>query len=159
MVYAIKGLDVLTFAIEVEKNGKKFYEAVAARVQEQKAKELFLNLAKEEEKHIGDFEKLLEKVSGQESAETYEGEYLDYVKALVDNHVFRRDIDVARLADNVTGVEDALDLALRFEKDSILFFVELKEVIFAKEKGIIEELIEQEHSHILTLSKWKKQLI
>jgi rubrerythrin len=159
VVTAFKGLDVLAFAIEVEKNGRDFYKAMVERINDQKTKELlFLSLAQEEEKHIVDFESLLDKASGNEPAESYQGEYMDYVKALADNHVFSKDINVTKLANNVNSSEDALDLALRFEKDSILFFTELRRVVFSSGQSIIDELIQQEHDHILTIVNLKNQL-
>ena len=148
MLPAFKGMDVLTFAVEIEKNGQSFYAAVANNTGDSGVKKVFLKLAEQEEKHVADFEKLLDKITNNQPQETYSGEYLDYVKALVDNHVFNTGADIKAMAESVKSKVDALDLALQFEKDSILFFAELKNVVAPHNHRIIEDLINQERDHI-----------
>lgn len=152
---AFNGMDVITFAVEIEKNGREFYGAVAGKTQDPGVKDIFLKLKGQEEQHIKDFEQLLEKTTDHQAQETYDGEYLEYVKALVDNHVFNPGADINELAERVKTKEEAIDLALRFEKDSIIFFAELKNVIALQSKEIIEELINQERGHIRLLSQLK----
>ncbi|HHT63951.1 MAG TPA: ferritin family protein [Clostridia bacterium] len=155
MLSAFNGLDVITFAVEIEKNGKRFYEKVSDIFEDTEVKKFFLNLANEEEKHISDFEKLLKDASGNDPQETYKGEYIDYVKSLVDNHVFNTKADIDALVKNIHNKTDALDLALKFEKDSILFFTELKELVAPHNLGIIDNLISQERNHIRLLAQMK----
>ena len=155
MLPAFNGMDVITFAVEIEKNGKKFYEKVSDTFEDAEIKEIFLHLAHEEENHIVEFEKLFEDELGNNPHETYEGEYLDYVKSLVDNHVFKTNEDIDALVKTIQNKNDALDLALKFEKDSILFFTELKEVVAPHNLGTIDNLISQERAHIKVLAKLK----
>jgi len=157
MIQAFKGMDVLSFAIEIEKNGKNFYESVAKIIEDPEMKEAFLKLKEQEEQHIVDFEQLLDQITAYQPQETYSGEYLDYVKALVDNHVFNTDADIKAIAETVKNEADAIDLALKFEKDSILFFAELKHVVAPHNHGVIENLIVQERGHIRVLSDFKNQ--
>jgi rubrerythrin len=152
MLTAFKGMDVLTFAVEIEKNGKKFYENVAQNSDDPKVKEIFSWLKDQEEQHVLDFEKLLDKVNYYQPNETYSGEYMEYVKALVDNHVFHTGVDAKALAETVKSRKDALELGLKFEKDSILFFTELKNVVAPRDHGVIEDLITQEREHIRVLA-------
>lgn len=154
---AFNGMDVITFAVEIEKNGRNFYGAVAEKIQDAEVKETFLMLKGQEEQHIKDFEQLLTKTTDQQAQETYDGEYLEYVKALVDNHVFNPDADINALADQVKTKAEGINLALRFEKDSIIFFTELKNIVAPHSKEIVEELINQEREHIRVLSKIKKE--
>lgn len=156
MLKAFKGMDVISFAIEIEKNGKSFYETVADIIEDPHVKEIFLKLKKQEEHHIVDFEKLLVNTKGYQPQETYSGEYLDYAKALADNHVFNLDADIKEIAKTVKNKADAIEIALKFEKDSILFFAELKHVVAPDNHKVIEELIAQEREHIRILSELKK---
>ena len=152
-----KGIEVLTFAVEIEKNGKAFYNKVAQQVEDDTAKEIFLKLATEEEKHITDFEELMAGVSDYFSPESYEGEYLAYIKTLVDNHVFIQNADIDKLMEKVTDAKSAIDLALGFEKDSVLFFNELRNLITVHEQKTIDKLIAEERKHIQTLIQLKKK--
>ncbi|MEL7563983.1 MAG: ferritin family protein [Dehalobacterium sp.] len=153
MLQAFKGMDVLSFAVEIEKNGKNFYESVAKIIDDTGVKEAFLKLKEQEEQHVVDFEQLLDQITVYQPQETYSGEYLDYVKALVDNHVFNTNTDIKAIAEAVKNKADALDLALKFEKDSILFFAELKHVVAPRNHGVIENLIAQEREHIRVLAE------
>lgn len=156
MLKAFKGMDVISFAIEIEKNGKEFYETVAGIIDDPQAKEIFLKLKEQEEHHIVDFEKLLDNIKGYQPQETYSGEYLDYAKALADNHVFNSNADIKAIAKTVNNKIDAIEIALKFEKDSILFFAELKHVVAPNSHKVIDELIAQEREHIKVLSELKK---
>lgn len=157
MLKAFKGLDVISFAIEIEKNGKEFYETVAGIIDDPDVKEIFFKLKEQEENHIVDFEKLLVNINEYQPQETYSGEYLDYAKALADNHVFNLNADIKAIAKTVKNKVDAIEIALKFEKDSILFFAELKHVVAPDSHKVIDELIAQEREHIRVLSELKKK--
>ena len=156
MLSAFKGLEILTFAVEIEKNGQAFYQAVAGQIEDEATKNLFLDLAKEEAAHIVDFQGLMADVDDYQAKEEYSGEYMDYVKVLVDDHVFSKNIDVAQLAKTAADPLSALTLALRFEKDSILFFSELKRTVFHGHEGVIDELIAKEHGHVRRLAQLRQ---
>lgn len=158
MLSAFKGMDVITFAVEIEKNGEKFYETMANITEDPEISKIFHHLKEQEAQHIIDFQQLLDKAGGYQPQETYTGEYLEYVKALVDNHVFNAQADIDALAKGVKDTIGALDLALRFEKDSIIFFAELKNAVSPQDQETIEELINQEREHIRVLSNLKNQL-
>ncbi|RME26987.1 MAG: hypothetical protein D6800_05670 [Candidatus Zixiibacteriota bacterium] len=52
--------DILDFALQMERDGKKFYEEQAARTSQPEVKEILLTLAAEEEKHFKFFMKMKE---------------------------------------------------------------------------------------------------
>lgn len=153
-----KAIEVINFAVEVEKNGELFYQTVAELTEDEKVKEIFTALAKAEAQHIIDFTALMDNVSKYETPQSYDGEFDEYMKALVDNHVFIKNTDVKALAEEITTPREAIDLAMSFEKDSILFFMELKNMVTEDNKDTLQELIDQEHGHIRTLAKLRTQL-
>lgn len=153
-----KGLEILTFAVEIEKNGEYFYKTISQLVKDAKAKEIFQELAAEESKHIGDFEKLMSSVSDYQPSESYDGEYMEYVKALVDEHVFKQNADVKALAQGAKDAKGAVELALKFEKDSIIFFNELRRLVSVHDQKTIDEIVTEEHKHVRTLVELKKEL-
>jgi rubrerythrin len=123
-----------------------------------KAKDLLLFLAEEEAKHVGDFERILAGLGEYHSPESYPGEYEEYLKALVENHVFHKGLNFEDLAPQMADAGKAIDMALRFEKDSILFFNEMKNFVPQGEHEAIDKLIAQEREHIKKLSQMKKEL-
>ncbi|KAF1085728.1 Rubrerythrin [Sporotomaculum syntrophicum] len=147
-VINFSGEEIVKLAVAVEQQGQKFYEIAVDKVGDPEIKEMFTALASEEKQHIIDFEALGIGL-GQEFVpnESYVNEYSNYMHALIDNHVFNHD-NVDKLAAGVTTVREALAVAMQFEKDSILIFQELYNVVDASGKDIIGKIIDQEKQHI-----------
>jgi len=142
------GGEIIRLAVDIEKAGKLFYEKAAAVVDDQEVKDVLTYLAGEEEKHVSDFQTLgkglKEDVVYNES---YPGEYGDYLKSLIDSHVFNEH-NVNDLVRDIKAPREALAIAFRFEKDSIVIFQEFSNVVDANGKVMIDALIAQEKEHI-----------
>ncbi|HBT46867.1 MAG TPA: rubrerythrin [Peptococcaceae bacterium] len=143
--------EVFNFAIAIEKKGRTFYRAMAAAAKDDRARQLFQRLAQEEEQHVLDFARLAEGVGSYDPPESYPGEYDAYMEALVNSHVFSRDLDPEALAEEILSDKEALDLAIRFEKDSLLFFAGLRNLVSQTEVRFIDELLRQERRHLCEL--------
>ena len=81
MANVFAGNEIVEMGIQIEKNGKDFYDTVLAQTKDEKAKNIFKYLAGEEEKHIITFQKILDSVHKYEPPESYPGEYFAYMKA------------------------------------------------------------------------------
>ena len=153
-----KGGEIVKIGIQIEKNGYDFYKALADSARNFHAQETFKYLAGEEKKHIASFEKLLDSVESYESTEAYPGEYQQYVKALADEHIFTKANKGKEIAGTVSSEFDAVDMGINFEKDSILFYDEMKKFVPSSEHNGIDELIKQEKQHLAKLSSLRTQL-
>ncbi|MDQ7096442.1 ferritin family protein [Desulfosporosinus sp. PR] len=142
------GEEIIKLALEMERTGKVFYEKAASYAGDVQLKEILSYLSKEEEKHIRDFQKLGEKLANEfVPNETYAGEYGDYLKSIINNHIF----NVNTVEDLVKGIKtdrDILQFALSFEKDSIMIFQEFENFVNKAGKDVINELIDEEKGHI-----------
>jgi len=142
------GEEIIELALEMERSGKNFYETAVAYAEGAKLKEMLDYLAKEEEKHIADFQKLAEKLTKEfVPNESYVGEYGDYLKSMINSHIF----NVSNVEDLVKGVktnQEILKFALSFEKDSILIFQEFVNFVNKAGNDIIQQLIDEEKGHI-----------
>ncbi|KJS78003.1 MAG: rubrerythrin [Desulfotomaculum sp. BICA1-6] len=146
------GEEIIGLAVEIEKQGQKFYEIAAAQVEDAEVKKIFELLVGEEKQHIADFEGLGAQLpSDFVPNESYVGEYGDYIKALIDNHVFNHN-NIEKFIPNISVAREALAVAFRFEKDSILIFQELYKVVDDAGKEVLGKLIEQEKQHIKKLA-------
>lgn len=80
-----------------------------------------------------------------------------YLQATADTHIFT----MKAASDRIAGIEtamDALQMALQFEKDSVAFFLGMKEILpDAKGKVEIDKLIKAEMEHIRMLNGVMKQ--
>jgi rubrerythrin len=158
MSIQFSGKEVVEIGIQIEKNGFDFYMALAKKTKEPKARKVFELLGHEEEKHIEVFESMLPETNEQAAMDQYPGEYYLYLKALADQHVFTSPkAGVAAAADAAT-TGAALDMALEFEKDSILLFMEFKKTVIEEDQPIIDRLIDQERQHFTRLADIKRNM-
>lgn len=155
-ILKFSGEEIIELATDIEKAGKSFYDKAAREVSDPELSALFKILGREEEKHIGDFESLGRALPGDFSPEeSYAGEYGDYLKAVIDNHIFNIE-NVDRLVKNVVVAREALAVALRFEKDSILIFQEFLKMVDEPGREVVQKLIDQEKDHIRMLAHLNK---
>jgi len=84
--------------------------------------------------------------------ESYFDEYREYLESIVNLHLFQGK-KVEEIAAKITDANEALKFALEFEKDSLLFFLELKNLVDDKDKAMVDKLINEERGHVLKLSK------
>lgn len=154
------GKEVLDMALRIEENGLRYYTDAGTASKSKDLKELFLALASEEGQHIKvftDFKKLLTdepEASFDDEAE----EASQYLKAIADTEVFTNPHKGSDLAKKVKNEKDAVSLAIDMEKDSLLFYYELQKMIREKDKKIVENLIEQEKSHVRKLTELQGRL-
>ncbi len=158
MTHIFAGSEIVEMGIQIEKNGKDFYDALIAQSKSEKAKDAFKYLANEEEKHIAAFQGILNSVQKYEPVESYPGEYFAYLKALASEHVFTKENKGAEVAKTATSDKEGVKLAIGFEKDSIIFYEGTKRIVLEHEQEIINQLIAQEQEHLRKLVDLKKDL-
>ncbi|MDP8299782.1 MAG: ferritin family protein [Candidatus Tantalella remota] len=152
------GSEIVEIGIQIEKNGRDFYKEVVANSKSEKAKEIFRYLADAEEKHIDVFLDLLASVNKYEPAEAYPEEYFAYMNALASGYVFTQ-ADVGReIGKSVKSDAEAIEIGIKFEKDSILFFDGIKKVVPASGQALVAALLEQEEEHLQKLEEFAGQL-
>ena len=153
MAGIFKATDILLAAQEVETRGEVFYNRLVETTSDAKLKDMFVFLAKEETKHKEIFRKLHERLGEIElPAWAEEDEYVDYLKFLLDSHTLFRLGDLDHLKNFMGSPEDAIETAMGFEKDTILFFVEMQEFVPEGEKKYIKACIDEERSHLRLLA-------
>jgi rubrerythrin len=154
--------EIFQIGVQIEANGQKFYETVAKNTSDPSAQKVFFDLAKWESEHIELFKKLRQGLPGsakQEDLFDPNQELHLYLKATADSHVFIRNKDISGLASKCKTPIDVLNLAIAFEKDSVVLFTTMKKLVPAHlGKDQIDALIDEEISHIFILTQKKKEL-
>lgn len=158
MANIFSGAEVVEIGIQIEKNGYDFYNTLAERTKSPKTEEMYRFLAGEEEKHIAVFQQILNTVQKYSPPEAYPGEYFAYMNALAREHIFTQENKGRQAAEQTTSDKQAIDLALGFEKDSIVFYEKMKEVVPQQDLKIIDALIRQEVEHVRILTGLIKNL-
>lgn len=145
--------EVAEIGIRIEQNGHAFYTALAAKTNAAAAAAVFRLLAEQEEKHIAVFTRLRQEAETYETAEAYPDEYFAYLRTLADGHVFTRAASGAAAAAQAADDRAAVDLALRFERESVAFFTEMKQLVPAAEHALLDRLIAEEEKHVAQLQQ------
>jgi rubrerythrin len=152
------GSEIVEIGIQIEKNGRDFYNTLEKKSKNQKASEIFKYLAGEEEKHIKVFQEILNKTEKYEPSGLDAGEYFAYMNALASEYVFTKEKKGEQIAKNIKSDKEAVNMGIGFEKDSIIFYEGMKKAVPEYDVKIIDALIIQEQDHLKKLSYLKKQL-
>jgi rubrerythrin len=150
--------EVLEFAVFIEQNGFQFYSGAVKKLSDPKIINLFNYLAGEETKHEELFKKMAEGAGDFIPRETYTGEYQEYMKDLCKSHSLANREAIKGKVDGIKALDDAVDMALSFEKDSIVFFTEIKEITGFDRDGVVQKVINEELSHIRKILIEKKAI-
>lgn len=151
MSYDFNANEVFEMAEQMERNGAKFYRHAAETAVDASNKDFLMGLAKMEEQHEKTFKAMRAELTSVEKASTVfdpAGEASLYLRALADTRVFfEKQIDVSTMT-------EILKSAIEAEKDSIVFYLGMKEAVPENlGKDRIEAIIKEEMGHIKVLSK------
>jgi rubrerythrin len=145
--------EMVKIGIQVEKNGRDFYDLASKNVKADRVRQTFEYLSNDEQLHIAVFEEILSRIDeNPRHAEKYSSEYADYLAALVEENVFTKNKQGSEMARTIRNDKQALELALGFEKDSLLLYTEIKKLIGADLHKDIDKLIAEEQDHFKRLS-------
>ena len=118
--------DILKMAIQAKTKGIDLYLLLARNCGNYHVGQLFTELAKDEQHHRLQLEKLLSSMQGTAREEAYPGEKAMYLKALADSNTFACDQTCKKFLETTISEEDALKAGITFEKDFMLFLHDLK---------------------------------
>jgi rubrerythrin len=149
--------EVFEMAEQIERNAAKFYQEAATKTSERQIKDVFLRLAAMEDTHLRTFQQMRTTLSDQEKGGTTfdpEGEASLYLQAMADDRGFEgmRGRNV-----RLTGKEstrELLEIAINAERNSILYYVGLKEMVPTEVgRDKVETIIREEVSHAADLRR------
>lgn len=155
MIFNFNAAEVFRMAVQIEENGKKFYEQSLGCINDDRVKKLFEQLAREEVEHKKKFESILAELPKEAASPTVfdpENEEDDYIKMMADQHVFVKGENVETEVCKLADMKDALKLAIEFEKDSVIFFLSMQDAADGKGKELINLLVKEEQGHLRRLS-------
>jgi len=158
MSITFSGSELINIAIGIEKRGIAFYDIVAKSTDNAEAGKVFQHLADMEREHIQVFQSMLGEAGKYQPAETAAREYADYLQALVNNAVFTDDLITSEMATQADSTIRALELSISAEKDSILFYYEMRDIMPQRAHPTMNKIIAEEKSHLQQLSKIKRKL-
>ena len=157
MILGFNANEIFEVAIQIEENGRLFYEKSGEMVEDIDIKDLFKDLAKKEQEHKNAFVSMksqLPESAKKPIAWDPDNETEAYLKMMADINIFKAGVNVEKKLEQIKDVKDAIKFAIGFEKDSILFYVLIKDST-EEDKGreFIDKLIEEEKEHLRKLSR------
>jgi len=147
--------EIFEIAEQVERNGAKFYRAAAKKLSA--LRQVLLDLAAQEDEHRKTFQDMRAQLtSKQQQPDVFDpdGQAQMYLRAMADGHIFDIKADPAKKLSGKLKPQDILKMALGIERDSIAYYVGLKEYVPPRAgKDKIEDIIKEEMRHIAVLNE------
>lgn len=148
--------EVLKIAEQIERNGTTFYETAAERFSGEE-KQMLQRLADMERTHVKFFANMRRDLAGADQALQPidpDGEAGRYLAAFANGQIFAPKADSKALLSPETTCADILEMAVGLEKDSVVFYVAIKDAVpESLGEANIDKIIQEEMSHIVLLSR------
>jgi len=154
--------EIFQMAINIEQYGERFYRRFAKATSDLSINQLFNELADMEAEH----ERTFIAMQKQSMQSDWDHSLLDaddltssYLRALSKGIIFDQEHDPLI---NMTGeetLEEIFNIAIQREKDSVIFYLGMKDLVpadFGKDQ--IDKIIKEEMSHIVLLSEKLSEL-
>jgi len=147
--------EIFEVAEQIEKNGAKFYRAAAEKFSI--VRQALLDLAADEDEHLKTFAAMRAQLTSKEQQPDVfdpDGQAQMYLHAMADGHVFDIKADPSEKLTGQETAEDILKIALGIERDSIAYYVGLKNYVPVKAgRDKVESIIGEEIKHIAILNE------
>ena len=157
MAVAFNADEILQIAIQIERNGARFYHRAAGIVGDADVKRMLEKLAGMEDSHEQTFQQMRNELSAAQKTPTTfdpEGQSGQYLNALADRRIFDVTADpTEKLRSNETP-DQIFRMALDAEKNSIVFYLGMREMVPQKlGKDDVDRIIREEMSHITIITQ------
>lgn len=153
--------DIFQFAVDVEEQGKRFYDAGSGQAEKDEVRDLFAWLAKEEMKHAKKFLKFQEAYSRKGGSFQADARLDGLLNTYMRGMIFP---DLADLKE-VLGRKDRnpmlslVKAAMGVETNSILFYEEMKALLGEEEtKDALSKIVKEEKGHLIKLKGVRLEL-
>ncbi|MFN4190784.1 MAG: ferritin-like domain-containing protein [Pseudothermotoga sp.] len=150
--------EVFEIAEQIERNGSTFYTKAAEKFPEYSKKAIFMKLADMEKEHEKRFHNMRMEVAKKEREISQfldpTGEAAKYLQAIANSKVFDLRTDPTIKFKDIRSVSELLRVAIDVEKDSIIFYLGIKESIpegLGRDK--IDLIVKEEMGHVQILTE------
>jgi rubrerythrin len=151
--------DLIDIAIGIEKQGIAYYDVMAASTWHEVASDLFRHLAGMERSHVETFKNMFGDMSKSADPVAVTAAHAEFIKTLVENAVFTDEMAAGELAEHVDNEDEAIDIAISAEKESLLFYYTIQEDLPETAKDTVNKILAEEKSHLAQLSGLRQKLL
>jgi rubrerythrin len=148
--------EVVEQAVRAEQLGYRFYTEMAERFRENaRLHDLFATLAGKELIHERNFKELHDCV-GDAEPEGWE-DVSEYMRAFVESEFFLGSGKALTSMERIRTPAEAVNFAIGFEKETLLYFLGVRDAV--KQREIVDEIINEERSHVMWLNRFKERFL
>jgi len=146
--------EVIEMAVQTEKLGAEFYEEMSEKFKEdEELRKFFSEMAGKEHVHEKRFAELRDIIGENAPADWDQVE--PYMRAFVESAFFLGKGKATMHMQSIDNLKAAVGFAIAFEKETLLYYHGIRDAV--KEKDILDEIINEERSHIMWLSKFRNR--
>jgi rubrerythrin len=148
----IKGIDVIAIAIDIEHEGYLYYKAAGQKIKDPGLADIFNRLMQDEKGHEKIFSDLLIDLNAREGGKGKSVLDLE-LESYYESIFYKKALNIDAKASDMKSALDILEAAINNEKDTILFYTELKNALADDEAlEIITRIIAEERGHVISLA-------
>jgi rubrerythrin len=137
--------EIVEQAIQTEKLGYDYYNSLAVHFgDDEEIKGLFDFLAGQELKHEQVFLELKDNLMTNDLVDWEEAS--NYLRAIVESEFFLGSKESLPSIEHIKDRNDALHQAMLFEKETLLYFYSMRDLV--KEWDVVDGIIKEEKAHI-----------
>lgn len=154
--------EIFEMAETIESNGAAFYREASMKASDGELKKLLTDLADMEDGHRETFAQMRQDLSSEEKEVTAydpDNEAAQYLKTMASFHGTEGKVSPTEKLTGQESMEELLRIALQAEKDSIAFYVGIKDLVSEKSgRSKVEKIIVEEMTHVSTIGAKLQQL-
>jgi rubrerythrin len=149
--------EILQMAQRIERNGAAFYRAAAEGIDRPVLQAKLEELAAMEDAHREVFIAMAEELAPRDEssdAAPISDETSAYLRTMADATVFEEDLDPVALATKLASSQELLRTAIHLEKETILFYLGLRELVVGTgPQERMERILQEEMGHVALLKQ------
>lgn len=147
--------EIFEMAEEIERNAAVFYREAAQKAEDSAVKNMLLSLADMEAGHEKTFAQMRRDLKAEEK-ETLtfdpDNQVAQYLRTMADFHGTEGKVSPTEKLTGRESMTEILKIALQAEKNSIAFYVGIKDMVSSKSaKQRVQAIIIEEMAHVSTL--------
>jgi len=162
MPYDFNANEIFEMAIRIEENGAAFYRKAAALQSDAKNQDFLKKIAAMEDQHKVIFERMRKDVTTAEKNATVfdpQHELGQYLSAMADSHGGEGSPTAAEALTGSETMAEIITTAIGLEKESILFYVGLRDFVPPESgRAKLDDIIKEERKHVIQLDTLLKKI-
>jgi len=154
--------EIFEMAEQIERNGAEYYREASQNAQDPQIKQMLLEMSAMEEGHLETFEQMRKELSGREKEPIVfdpDNQGAMYLQAMAGARGMEGRISPTKKLTGNESTKEVLDIAINSEKDSVVFYLSLKDLVPVRAgRDKVEKIITEELRHINMLLECLKSV-